>query len=83
MNAVQVETFSEAMDAANHGEGWEAWDLKRSLFDNHASASFQKNLEYMYKHFGFALPDAQFCMDPEGMLQYLGAWPAAPPGTVR
>lgn len=33
----------------------------------------QANLEYMYKHFGFYLPDSEFLTDPEGLLKYLGA----------
>lgn len=36
------------------------------------SASFQDNLEYMFKHFGFYLPDAEYLTDPEGLVQYLG-----------
>ena len=47
--------------------------MRRCLFDNHIASSFQKNLEYMYKHFGFALPDAEYLRDPEGLLRYLGA----------
>lgn len=31
------------------------------------------NLEYMFKHFGFYLPDAEYLTDPEGLLRYLGA----------
>lgn len=52
---------------------WELWDVRRSLFDNHMSTTFEQNLEYMYKRFGFALPDPPALRDPQGMLQYLGA----------
>ncbi len=54
-----------------HAEQWEAWDVRRSLFDNHLSASFEANMEYMYKHFGFYFPDAECLVDPEGLLKYL------------
>lgn len=43
----------------------------RSLFDNHVSPSFQANLEYMFKRFGFYLPDSQYLKDPEGLVKYL------------
>lgn len=52
---------------------WEAWDVCRSLFDSHVSASMEENLEYMWKKYGFYLPDSKYLKDPEGMLQYLGA----------
>lgn len=45
--------------------------MHRSLFDNHQSVSFEANLEYMYKHFGFYLPDAECLTDAEGLVQYL------------
>lgn len=45
--------------------------MRRSLFDNHLSASFEANLEYMYKRFGFYLPDAESLTDAEGLVQYL------------
>ncbi|KAF6261751.1 hypothetical protein COO60DRAFT_735122 [Scenedesmus sp. NREL 46B-D3] len=54
-------------------EDWEEWDVCVSLFDNKRSASMEANLEYMYKHFGFCLPDSEFLQDPEGLLKYLGA----------
>ena len=50
---------------------WETWDVRRSLFDNHVSASFEANMEHMYKHFGFYFPDAEYLVDPEGLLKYL------------
>ncbi|KAL6746598.1 hypothetical protein V8C86DRAFT_1839150 [Haematococcus lacustris] len=52
---------------------WEDWDLRCSLFDNHVSKSFDANLEYMWRTFGFYLPDSQFLKDPEGLVKYLGA----------
>eukprot|EP00775_Hariotina_reticulata_P013233 gene13233-13364_t len=54
-------------------EEWEEWDMCVSFFDNKRSNSMQENLEYMYKQFGFYLPDADQLTDPEGLLKYLGA----------
>ncbi|GLI68657.1 hypothetical protein VaNZ11_013133 [Volvox africanus] len=59
--------------ASGDGKEWPEWDVRRSLFDNHMSESFQANLEHMYKKFGFYLPDSQYLTDPEGLLKYLGA----------
>jgi C2H2 type zinc-finger (2 copies) len=56
---------SSQLDAAN----MEQWDLKRSLFDNHVSDSFDDNLKYMYKQFGFFFPDVEYLSDPEGLLR--------------
>ena len=52
-------------------EQWQTWDVRRSLFDNNVSPSFEANMEYMYKHFGFYFPDAEYLVDPEGLLKYL------------
>lgn len=32
---------------------------------------FEANLEYMWRKYGFYLPDAQYLADPEGLLKYL------------
>lgn len=66
------ETASEEEMATEDGN-WEAWDVRQSLFDNHISASMEANLEYMWRKFGFYLPDSMYLIDPEAMLQYLGA----------
>lgn len=58
---------------AEDASQWEEWDLRRSLFDNHVSPSFEANLDYMFKNFGFYFPDAEYLSDPEGLLKYLGA----------
>ena len=63
----------QADGEADSEADWAEWDVRRSLFDNHVAPSFEKNLEYMYKHFGFTLPDPPCLRDPEGMLRYLGA----------
>lgn len=64
--------YTQAAVNAEGEEAWEEWDICTSLFDNHRSASFQANLEYMLKKFGFYLPDAQYLKDPEGLMKYLG-----------
>jgi hypothetical protein len=33
--------------------------------------SFEANLEYMFRNFGFYLPDAEYLKDPEGLVKYL------------
>jgi pre-60S factor REI1 len=66
------ETASEEEMEGSQKE-WEEWDVCRSLFDNHISPSMEENLEYMWRKFGFYLPDSEFLEDPEGMLKYLGA----------
>ena len=50
---------------------WEEWDVRRSLFDNALHPSMEANLEYMFKKFGFYFPDAEYLVDPEGLLKYL------------
>lgn len=89
------ETASESdgdTDGQGGGEGseeWSEWDPCVSFFDNKVSSSMEENLKYMYKKFGFFLPDAEYLADPEGLIKYLGAklahgkvrvdhlWPAA------
>ena len=58
-------------DDASSAQQFEEWDVCRSLFDNHVSASLEANLEYMFKHFGFYLPDADYLSDPAGLIKYL------------
>lgn len=66
------ETASEEEMEGADQDSWQPWDVCRSLFDNHVSASMEANLEYMWKKFGFYLPDSKYLIDPEGLLQYLG-----------
>jgi len=68
------ETASEEEMEMGTGSGeWEDWDVCRSLFDNHQSPTMEANLEYMWRKFGFYLPDSEYLVDPEGLLRYLGA----------
>lgn len=51
----------------------DAWDVCVSFFDNHRSKSLEDNIEYMYKTYGFSIPDVEYLCDPEGFIKYLGA----------
>ncbi|VDD89450.1 unnamed protein product [Enterobius vermicularis] len=42
------------------------------LFCTTSSTTIEKNLEHMSVSHGFFLPDAEYCVDVEGMLHYLG-----------
>lgn len=53
------------------GDTSEEWNVCRCFFDNHISDSFEANLEYMFKNFGFFLPDAEQLRDPQGLIKYL------------
>lgn len=70
--ASNVSDMDEEVEEGAAAE-WKEWDVTRSLFDNHVSDTFESNLEYMFKKFGFYLPEAEALRDPEGLLQYLGA----------
>lgn len=70
--AAAAESGSEGGEEEDAGE-WEEWDVRRCLFDNHVSGSMEENLEYMYKKYGFYLPDAEYLADPAGLIQYLGS----------
>jgi len=61
----------EVADEASSAQDFEEWDTCRSFFDNHMSSSMEANLEYMFKHFGFYLPDAEYLSDPAGLVKYL------------
>lgn len=62
---------ADGEEAAGEEGDWEEWDVCRCLFDNHVSDSLDANLEYMYKNFGFYLPDSEYLTDPAGLIQYL------------
>ena len=73
MKSFILGTLSEKEEASaeNGAVGEEEWDLTMSLFDNHKSESFEANLEYMYKRFGFYFPNSEFLTDGQGLLKYL------------
>ena len=64
---------------AGDASAWEEWDARRSLFDNHVSPDLEANLDYMFKNFGFYLPDAGYLSDPEGLVKYLVCRRLLPP----
>jgi pre-60S factor REI1 len=43
---------------------------KQSLFDKHISEDVKTNVEYMYKKYGFFVPDQEFLIDQEGLIGY-------------
>jgi pre-60S factor REI1 len=63
---------ASSAEQSQQEQQWEEWDVRRSLFDNFMSASMEANLEYMYKKYGVYFPDAEYLVDPEGLLKYLG-----------
>ena len=69
--AVASSATGTSADEASSAQQFEEWDVCRSLFDNHVSASMEANLEYMLKHFGFYLPDTEYLSDPAGLIKYL------------
>jgi pre-60S factor REI1 len=66
------EDDDEEEEAARWAEA-DNWDPRRSLFDGRVAPSLEDNLEHMWRHYGFSIPDAEACCDPEGLLRYLGA----------
>lgn len=71
-DAAAEEGDDEEQEQEEGGE-WQEWDPRVSFFDNKVSSSMEDNLQYMYKKFGFFLPDAEYLADPEGLIKYLGA----------
>ena len=72
-DAEAAEMEGVAGGASSSAPAAAAWDLRRSLFDDHLSESLEENLEYMLKTFGFYFPYVQHLQDPKGLLRYLGA----------
>lgn len=71
MEESEWETASEDEEVEEASIPQIDWEVTRSLFDNHVSQNFESNLEYMWKNFGFYLPDTEYLEDPEGLLKYL------------
>lgn len=68
----ETDSEGDEMDG-EEDDKWIDWDVCQSLFDNHVSATFEENLEYMLKNFGFYIPDTEYLVNPEGLVKYLGA----------
>lgn len=65
----------ESNDGVTHTEdeaGEEPPEInpKQSLFDKHISESVQANVDYMYKKYGFFIPDIEYLVDMEGLIGY-------------
>jgi pre-60S factor REI1 len=45
-------------------------DPRQCLFDNHMSASVEKNVDRMYQKYGFFIPDREYLVDLEGLIGY-------------
>jgi len=70
----EEEEHSDSWETASEDEeDFEPWDPCVSLFDNHKSKNVEDNIEYMWKNFGFSIPDVEYLADPEGLIVYLGA----------
>jgi len=49
-----------------------AWDPCRCLFCNKVSEGVDANVVHMHRGHGFVIPDAEACVDVEGLVRYLG-----------
>lgn len=45
--------------------------LNGCLFSDHKSDSFEDNLEYMFKNYGFFILEEKSCIDKEGLIKHL------------
>lgn len=45
-------------------------DPCQSLFDKHICPTVEENIEYMYKKYGFFVPDVEYLVDKEGLIGY-------------
>ena len=65
--------FSDDSDA----ESCESWDensigIEECLFCSHIGSSLEENVRHMTMKHSFFLPDAEYIMDLEGLISYLG-----------
>ena len=54
-------------------DGGEPIPVTDCLFCSHHSSTLEKNVGHMTSQHSFFLPDADFVVDLEGLLEYLGA----------
>lgn len=62
----------EAMDDDVDLAAYDAWDPCRCLFCNRMSDGIDANVMHMHRGHGFVVPDAEACVDLEGLVRYLG-----------
>lgn len=67
------EVDSDEWDEEDDDEEGDPIPATDCLFSSHHSATVEKNLVYMATHHSFFLPDADYIVDLEGLLGYLGA----------
>ncbi|KAJ9579573.1 hypothetical protein L9F63_004758 [Diploptera punctata] len=71
MNA-ESESNIEEVDSDEWEEGENPISSNNCLFCSHHSASMKKNLRHMTIEHSFFIPDAEYLIDIEGLLTYLG-----------
>eukprot|EP00947_MAST-08B_sp_MAST-8B-sp1_P001734 g1734.t1 len=60
-------------DGAGAGSGEiKPWDVTCCLFCSEKHATVEDNVSHMHKEHGFFIPDAEYLMDLEGLIGYLG-----------
>lgn len=70
---MEIESDIESVDSDEWNEDTEnPVENNDCLFCNHHSRSFVRNLRHMTEAHSFFLPDAEYCVDPRGLLIYLG-----------
>mmetsp|Transcript_15330 Transcript_15330/g.17522 ORF Transcript_15330/g.17522 Transcript_15330/m.17522 type:complete len:479 (+) Transcript_15330:195-1631(+) len=65
-----VMDMDESDDKVDTEEEQPVIDPKQSLFDKHVSVDVKANVDYMYKKYGFFIPDIEFLVDMEGLVGY-------------
>jgi len=67
------EVDSDEWDEDEEEDGGEPIPVTDCLFCSHHSSTLEKNVGHMTSQHSFFLPDADFIVDLEGLLEYLGA----------
>lgn len=75
-NAMDTDSEVEEVDSDDWEDDWEDEDNpifhNNCLFCSHHSANMLKNLKHMSIAHSFFIPDAEFLVNPHGLLMYLG-----------
>ena len=64
-------------DGDSDSDSWESVDgealaIEECLFCSHMSKSLEKNMKHMTVEHSFFVPDAEYLIDLEGLISYLG-----------
>jgi pre-60S factor REI1 len=62
----------EEVDSDEWDDGGDPIPVTECVFCGHHSKDLEKNLIHMNEKHCFFLPDAEYCVDLEGMMEYLG-----------